>query len=40
MIHNVPDLFIGGDVYHVGYWGDSKINKLYDELMTLLNLSE
>jgi hypothetical protein len=40
MIHNVPDLFIEGDVYHVGYWGDSKINKLYDELMTLLNLSE
>ncbi|MFT4146819.1 MAG: hypothetical protein QM644_20435 [Mobilitalea sp.] len=35
-ISNVPDIFVGGRVYHVGYWGDSKINKLYNELFTLL----
>ncbi len=40
MINEVPDIFIGGNVYHVGYWGNSKINKLYNELLTLLNSNE
>lgn len=39
-INEVPDIFVGGNVYHVGYWGNSKINKLYYELFTLLNSGE